>query len=127
MTMAFVRNKGLERQYHTLFSWEKSNANSFFGLFGTDFKDYMTSQVKNDQDLDDSIKAFLRLGETRNELVHGNFAIFPLERTAEQIYELYRQASLFVDLLPLKLRECAKQHQQDSVVAPPVPTNSAHD
>ena len=110
LTIAFIRNKGLERQYHTLFSWNASNANSFFGLFGGDFRDFMTEQVNNNPNLKDSIKAFLSLGETRNQLVHGNFALFPLEKTAEQIYELYKQADLFVELLPGKLREFTEQH-----------------
>jgi RiboL-PSP-HEPN len=107
LTVAFIQNKGLERQYHTLFTWDRNNANSFFGLFGPGFKDFMSAQVKNNPELEQSIQAFLRLGETRNHLVHGNFAVFPLERTSEQIYDLYKQAVIFVDLLPSKLREFA--------------------
>lgn len=33
----FVKNTGIERKYHTYFSWEKNNANTFFGLFGNSF------------------------------------------------------------------------------------------
>lgn len=35
----FVRRKGLARQYHTLFSWKENNANTFFSLFGDEFKE----------------------------------------------------------------------------------------
>ncbi|NJP06468.1 MAG: hypothetical protein HC837_13000 [Chloroflexaceae bacterium] len=90
----FLRNKAIERQYHTFFSWRDTNANSFFGLFGRDFKNFMRAQVKADPALDDSIKAFLEVGNSRNELVHQNFATFPLNKTADEIYGLYRQAML---------------------------------
>jgi hypothetical protein len=105
LTIAFVRNKAIERQYHTFFNWESKNANGFFGLFGSGFRDFMTSEVAKNEQLSQSIKAFLKLGNSRNELVHENFAIFPLETTPEQIYELYQQAITFIEALPTKLRE----------------------
>jgi len=101
--LEFLKNKAIERQYHTYFSWTSNNANSFFGLFGSDFKDYMTSYVKKDSKLKESISAFIELGELRNQLVHQNFAIFPLEKDAEEIYQLYVKASLFVEIFPDEL------------------------
>jgi len=101
--LEFLKNKAIERQYHTYFQWNSSNANSFFGLFGSDFKDYMTSYVKKDSKLKESISAFIELGELRNQLVHQNFAIFPLEKDAEEIYQLYVKASLFVEIFPDEL------------------------
>lgn len=95
----FVRIKALERQYHTLFDWERSNANKFFGLFGDDFKAFMTVKCRDDGHLGDAIKAFLELGRERNRLVHLDFGSFALEKTAEEIYELYRRAKSFVDVL----------------------------
>ncbi len=105
LTVAFVRNKAIERQYHTFFSWEAKNANGFFGLFGSGFREFMSSEVAKNEELAKAIKAFLKLGNSRNELVHENFAIFPLETTPEQIHELYQQAITFIEALPVKLRE----------------------
>jgi len=92
----FLINKGLKRQYHTLFDWEGKNANKFFSLFGQQFKLYMENIVKNDKDLDFSIKAFLELGNERNRLVHQNFAQFSIEKTLDEIYKLYQDSLIFV-------------------------------
>lgn len=105
IVLSFIENKAIERQYHTYFNWEGNNANSFFGLFGEGFRDFMRIEVRTNKQLDDSIRAFLKLGNTRNQLVHQNFASFTLESTADEIYQLYQQAAYFIDVLPLKLRE----------------------
>jgi hypothetical protein len=110
VVLSFIENKAIERQYHTYFNWEGNNANSFFGLFGEDFRDFMKKEVRTDNQLDESIRAFLKLGNTRNQLVHQNFASFSLENTAEEIYQLYEQAEYFVDVLPKKLREYVSLH-----------------
>ena len=56
---AFVSNKAISRQYHTYFNWDQtSNINSFLGLFGVDFKDKITAEIKADKDLQEQIKAF---------------------------------------------------------------------
>lgn len=41
--VAFVVSAGIKRRYHTYFSWDSSNANQFFGLFGPD----RATQLKN--------------------------------------------------------------------------------
>ena len=99
-----VRNKAVKRQYHTWFQWEQRNANSFFGLFGSDFRDFMKHKVK-DEDLEGAVRAFLELGRERNRLVHENFGAFPLEKTTEEIHALYCSAMTFVELVPNALRE----------------------
>lgn len=102
----FLRNKAIERQYHTFFGWKEArNANSFFGLFGDDFKQHMKGLVDSDDQLRQSIKAFLQLGQDRNRLVHQNYAAFTLEKTAQEIYELYETATAFVESFPTYLRE----------------------
>lgn len=101
----FVIRKAISRQYHTLFNWEGKNANSFFALFGSDFKQRMEVKVKADTALDNSIKAFLELGLLRNQLVHNDYATFSLEKTSDEIYHLYRAALHFVDSLPDCLSE----------------------
>jgi hypothetical protein len=102
---SFLRNKAISRQYHTWFKWEDNNANQFFGLFGSDFRDYMKALVKTEVDLDESIRAFLEIGRERNRLVHQDYGTFTLEKTANEIYQRYGQAQRFVDRFPLVLRE----------------------
>lgn len=106
LVMAFVKNKAISRQYHTWFKWEDRNANQFFGLFGSEFKQMMSERIKASDDLGVSIRAFLEVGNERNKLVHQDFASFALEKTLDEIYALYRQALLFVDDLAKHLREC---------------------
>lgn len=108
LILEFIKNKAVERQYHTYFSWSSGNANSFFGLFGSDFREYMAKEIKASPELKDGIGAFMELGELRNFLVHQNFAIFPLEKTSEEIYQLYVKARLFVKMFPDKLKKFAE-------------------
>ena len=93
----FFRNKAIARQYHTFFNWDGRNANAFFGLFGTRFREFMGERVSGDSNLDSCIRAFLELGSLRNQLVHQNFSIFPLEKTVDEIYDLYQRALIFVE------------------------------
>lgn len=95
----FIKNKALNRQYHTLFSWNENNANSFFSFFGKNFKDFMKSQVDSDEKLRLSIQDFLLLGRTRNKLVHENYAIFNIDMTVEEIFEKFESALIFIDSL----------------------------
>lgn len=95
----FIKNKALNRQYHTFFNWKENNANSFFGLFGEDFKQFMKSKVKADENLEQSIKDFLFLGKTRNELVHCNYALFKIDMTVEEIFKKFESALKFIELL----------------------------
>ena len=108
----FVRNKAIARQYHTYFKWSGHNANQFFGLFGSTFRSFMSELVDADSGLDDSIKAFLELGRLRNELVHQNFANFHLEKTAQEIYELYGKAHGFIEGFPVYLTRFLENHLQ---------------
>jgi len=104
MIRSFVKNKALERQYHTYFDWKSAkNANKFFSLFGEEFKNQASGDVKDNSELGESIQAFLEIGNLRNELVHGNFAVFPIEKTVEEIYGLYRSAHQFMEYLSSKL------------------------
>ena len=95
----FIKNKALNRQYHTFFQWKENNANYFFGLFGQDFKKFMKERVKADENLEQSIKDFLFLGKTRNELVHCNYAVFTINMTVEEIFDKFESALIFIDSL----------------------------
>ena len=97
LTENFISKKGLKRQYHTLFDWKSNNANTFFGLFGDDFKSFMRDKVNGDQKLKASIKSFIELGGLRNRLVHNNYAQFQLDKTVNEIFEEFKGSSYFVD------------------------------
>ncbi len=104
-TVHFVRNKAINRQYHTWFDWNAKNANAFFGLFGDEFKKYMINRVRCERRLEESIQAFLELGSDRNRLVHQDFGSFTLEKTTSDIYSLYEKAAIFIEAVPEALRD----------------------
>jgi len=101
----FVKNKGVSRQYHTYFNWDGKNANSFFSLFGDDFKNNCEKIIKSDSELENALRAFLELGETRNRLVHLNFADYPLSKTSDEYYNLYCKAIRFVTFIECELNK----------------------
>ena len=104
--VAFVRNQGLKRKYHTLFDWDKTNANKFFALFGEDFRDRAKARVTADAALNEGVRAFLEIGQDRNRLVHQDFGTFTLEKTTGEIMDLYKKALVFVNALPSLLSMC---------------------
>ncbi|MEL4356511.1 MULTISPECIES: HEPN domain-containing protein [unclassified Luteococcus] len=85
----------LARGYHTLFEWDKTNANRFFALFGPDAKERCQAAVGADEALDRSVRAFLELGRLRNNLVHNNYVTFEVPKTVLDIVELYEAARVF--------------------------------
>jgi len=105
LVTTFVKNKAVSRQFHTWFNWGDANANSFFGLFGSDFRTFMQDKVRRNEELSLSIKAFLELGAERNRLVHQDYGTFPMEKTADEIYGLYKKALMFVVEFPKALSE----------------------
>jgi hypothetical protein len=72
----------------------------------------MKDSVKTDLKLDNAIRAFLELGNLRNQLVHQDYATFPLEKTSDEIYQLYQDALYFVDAFPGCLDEFASQDSE---------------
>lgn len=118
----FLRNKAIERQYHTFFEWRGNNANTFFSLFGEDFKDSASQDVKQNSALAEAVGAFVNLGNTRNELAHLNFASFALDATAEEVYRQYQTAFMFVSYLEKKLTSYGKMGEP---AGPPYPEPAA--
>jgi hypothetical protein len=94
--LALVRTKALKRQYFSYFDWEYKRPGPFFGLLGEDIGERLKSESKVDP-LKAAVEAFLELGFLRNCLVHQNFAGYVFEKTNEEVYALYQQASVFVD------------------------------
>jgi len=103
--IGLVRNKAIERQFHTYFNWKDRNANLFFSVFGDTFSRHCREQVKTDMEVAEAIAAFLELGETRNKLAHLNFGAFPVEKTSAEIYGLYQRALPFLTYVRKKLVE----------------------
>ena len=95
--VSFVLKTAIERRYHQWFDWKKNNANQFFSKFGDDFREFMQNKISSNKNLDESIKAFLELGNLRNRLVHKNFARFSIDKTAEEVFESYQKADEFVE------------------------------
>jgi len=103
--VSFAKAKGVERQYHTYFDWKRRKAEPFFALFGSDFKTFIVSAIRNDAQLSESIDAFLELGELRNMLAHQDYAVFTMEKSVDDIYALYKKGLNFIEVMPAKLRE----------------------
>jgi hypothetical protein len=108
-----LKKKAIGGNYHTFFAWgEKNNpnkpgknANTFFSLFGNDFKIEVQEEIKNDEKLSKSIKSFLEIGHLRNILVHSNFAAYNLDnKTTEELYTLHKESILFIDFIGDKLK-----------------------
>jgi hypothetical protein len=104
----FFKKKAIGMQYHTYFSWgEKNNpdkpgknANSFFALFGDDFKKQVEERLEQSQDLTIAMKAFLEVGHLRNILVHSNFAAYDFDnKTTEDAVDLYKNGLPFVTFI----------------------------
>ena len=108
-----VKNKAIARQYHSWFDWNRKNANKFFSLFGDDFKSYMTQKIVEDIELEKAISAFMEIGQSRNQLVHGDFVTVPLEKTTDEIQKLYKDAVLFVERFPEDLENFVCENFQN--------------
>lgn len=94
--LSFVQHKAISRQYHTYFKWDGNNVNSFLAMFGSDFKDDIQKKITDDEKLKVQMKAFLEIGNERNKMVHENFLSYKLEKTFEEIVDLYKQGEQFV-------------------------------
>ena len=105
LTKCFIEKKALNRQYHTLFDWSKKNANAFFSLFGEDFKDFMSNEIKKDEKLEQSIKDFLELGSLRNALVHDNFITYSLNLSVEDVRRKFLSAEEFLNKIIICVEE----------------------
>jgi membrane-bound lytic murein transglycosylase len=104
LVSSFIR-KSMERQYHTYFDWEGSNANRFFALFGDTFRQEAGKDVHSDTKLEEGIKAFLEIGNTRNTLIHKRFHLADIgNKTAKEFYEAFEKAMIFVEYLKTKLK-----------------------
>ena len=109
----FLEKQAINQRYFSLFSWgEKDkpespgkNANAFFRLFGNEFGSTVEAEIKENNEIEKSIRAFLEIGHLRNILVHSNFAEYVYEqKTPEEIFTLFKTAEPFLDYLMEKLK-----------------------
>lgn len=106
--ISFATNKGIKRQYHTYFVWEDNNGNpprninNFLGLFGEEFKQKTSAEIKNNAEITENMMAFLTIGNLRNKMIHNNFLEYFLPKTFDEIVELNRQANKFLNFLKEK-------------------------
>jgi RiboL-PSP-HEPN len=100
----FVKNQALSRKYHTMFEWESSNLNKFFGLFGTSAKNKMMEET-SDSPLKDCVAAFIFINSERNRLVHRDYASFTLNTTTDEVWERFKKASQFCEWLKGRLKQ----------------------
>lgn len=91
----FVKNQALTRKYHTLFSWDKNNANAFFSLFGKKFKEHIENYRKSGVKFSDYEKAFLLLGKYRNAIVHDGITLYSVEMSLDAGYQLFEDSIQF--------------------------------
>jgi hypothetical protein len=47
----------------------------------------------------------MEIGSERNKLAHQNYATFPMEKTLDEVFNLYENALPFVQVIPEALRE----------------------
>ena len=99
LIVEFTKNKAIKRQYHTYFDWDAINANAFLGLFGKEFKDAVIKDVGGNEELKNSIKNFMELGQMRNMLTHNDFASYSLDKDMTEVYMMYKSARQFTDYL----------------------------
>ena len=98
-----IDTKVIPRQYHTYFDWDKNNANTFFKLFGSEFATKAAGDVRNSNDLNQSVRDFLELGATRNRLVHINYVTYDVDKTPDDIIRLFRSAMGFIAYIRAEL------------------------
>lgn len=97
--LSFVTNKAINRQYHTYFSWNSNNVNSFLGLFGSEFKENVNDKISKDPQIKSGMKAFLVLGDERNKMVHEDYLSYKLEKTFDEIKKYNDDAMQFLTFL----------------------------
>ena len=120
MLIALVDQKAVSRQYHTYFQWDGTNGNSFFAMFGPAYKAMCAKKVKEDTDFDQSVRAFISLGSTRNQIVHQNFVEFAVDKTPDDIIKEFRRAQTFVDYVRSSLLPALTP--EDMAAMAPLPT-----
>lgn len=118
----FIKNQALERRYHQLFSWNVSNANTFFKLFGDDFKNSISQEIDMNSDLQNGQTEFMRLGRTRNEIVHQGFDSVNIPFTVDDTWSNFLKAINFYKFTWEFIKASRSLHQTACVPSGTHPT-----
>jgi hypothetical protein len=104
---SFIQSSKMKDRYFKLFDWRdrKPQNCDFLHAFGKDFYNSVKADLKDSPDLEMQIKAFLEIGDIRNNMVHENFAIFPMDKSPGDIYLLHQNAERFIIYIEKKLLE----------------------
>lgn len=97
--LSFLKHKAIARQYHTYFTWDGNNVNSFLAMFGNEFKEKVKKEIDADPEIKTEMKAFLEIGNERNKMVHENFLLYKLDKIFDEITDLYEHADHFISFL----------------------------
>lgn len=92
----FVEKAVMARGYHGLFDWNNESAAPFFANFGDACRANFKAELKADDTLSREHKAFMRLGNQRNLVVHNDYATYAIDWTPDDVIENYRLACAFV-------------------------------
>jgi hypothetical protein len=89
-------------------NWDRANANTFFGLFGPEIRDWMAGLIAADDALPAAVREFIFINSQRNRLIHGNFAAMSIEVTLEDVWQKFNIASQFTAWLPVRLTQASR-------------------
>ena len=104
----FAKINGINRKYYTYFDWNEKKINRFLSMFGDKFKDQISTEIEANNKIKDGMEAFLELGNERNKMVHENYLIYKLNKTFEEIEELYKKSINLLIFLDEKFDELCK-------------------
>lgn len=107
MLISFVEQQiDIDRKFYKLFdiNEECSNCNKFFKLFGDEFNKKCQEDLKSNNELRDSMKAFIEVINTRNKIIHNNYLEQHIEKTCRECYDLYKKAENFIGYILKKLK-----------------------
>ncbi|MBD8518782.1 hypothetical protein IFU11_17705 [Plantibacter sp. CFBP 8804] len=93
----FVEVNVMVRSYHSLFAWKEEKAAPFFASFGEQCISGFKEKLSSDDDMKNEHDAFMRLGNLRNQVVHNDYATFPISLTPDDVISLYKMALAFTE------------------------------
>lgn len=97
---SLVRQKAVERQFHTLFDWNSSSPNKFFAHFGSSCKDETAAALRADPKLKEAAEAFMTICSQRNQAAHTNFVNFPVDSlTLDDLHTQFIKGLQFVEFV----------------------------
>jgi len=95
-----------DRQFWNMFGFnEKNNINHFLSYFGKDFKESVSHEINNNDELKQDMDYFIELVGLRNKLSHKGFLTYNILLSYEESFDRYKKAKNLVDFMERKLLE----------------------